>query len=166
MKMPDRQWIAVLLLLPVIAYADEPAKPATSSTARTPASFNLKDAAVQNIVRATASDNFHAVANQESVGVVNTLNEKLGDIRFRAPRRLHHTECDAFDCTAYTADDQPLYSFPRQQMSNRGDDWLSCQSGNDLLTTFERYDECRGVRVGQPPLRVGGVELRLPKIRL
>ena len=79
----------------------------------------------------------------------------LPGIPFRAPRRVHHMDCDSFNCVAYTADDQALYTIPREQYFGiNADDpqeaWLSCQSGNDLLTTFERYDKCRGVTIGLP----------------
>jgi hypothetical protein len=34
-----------------------------------------------------------------------------------------------------------------------------------MLSTFERYRQCRGVHIGLPPKVVGGVQLKLPKIR-
>lgn len=41
------------------------------------------------------------------------------------------------------------------------DEWLTCQSGNDLLTTFERFDKCRGVSIGLP-VQFGGTMINLP----
>ena len=72
---------------------------------------------------------------------------------------------------AYTADDFALFSVPRDQYygvasGGLGEDWLSCQSHDDLLTTFERYDKCRGITIGLPPVGFGNVRLDLPKLRL
>jgi hypothetical protein len=65
-------------------------------------------------------------------------------------------KCDNIDCIAYSADDAPLYSVPRSQYygdrleESKRDAWLSCQSRDNLLSTFERYDKCRGVTIGLP----------------
>ena len=102
------------------------------------------------------------------------VQAELADIRFRAPRRVHHTKCDGEDCVAFSADNEALFSMNRDlrndlaSMSNEqlDDAWLSCQDTNNLLSTFERFDRCRGIRIGTPPLNLGGAQLKLPKIRL
>lgn len=132
---------------------------------------------MQSVMRtsaATASDGFRLVspsAQQQSQDTGPAITRPdLQSIPFRAPRRLHHMDCDSFDCVAYTADNQPLYTIPREQYlgintDNSKEAWLSCQSGDDLLTTFERYDKCRGVSIGLP-LQTHDVIVNLPKIRL
>jgi len=65
-----------------------------------------------------------------------------------------HFDCLLLDCIAYDAAGNELYTIPREQYygadENRADAWLSCQSGNDMLSTFERFKGCRGVSLGIP----------------
>jgi hypothetical protein len=149
MKLRTRMMMCVLVALPALAFAGDgvektvtPAKPA----------FDLKTSKVQGVIRS------HAVA-QTAVADPEPAESAPSDIKplpFRAPRRVHHVDCDSFHCVAYTADDDVLFSIPREQyfgVSGNGhssDSWLACQSGNDLLSTFERYDKCRGVSIGLP----------------
>ena len=89
-------------------------------------------------------------------------------IPFRSPRRMHHMDCGLADCVAYNADGDALFTVPREQYagkngSSASDEWMSCQSSNDLLTTFERYDKCRGVGIGLP-LQFRDVIVKLPII--
>ena len=161
MKARECLWVA-LLALPVWTSAAEPAKPG----------FDLRNESVQGILRTAA-------AASESTEALTPKNEskvqaELADIRFRAPRRVHHTKCDGEDCVAYTADNEALFSMNRELRKDLGamsneqldDAWLSCQDTNNLLSTFERFDRCRGIRIGTPPLNLGGAQLKLPKIRL
>jgi hypothetical protein len=182
MKFRLRQWLAALLLLPIYAGAEEPvaadpqaAVPAQVAPAT--ASFDLKHASMQGILRAAAvtQNENDAADSSDTLSGDTPANDaslalRLGNLAFRAPRRPHHTECDSFDCVAYTADGLALYSFPRDQMihptgGDHYDSWLACQSGDDMLSTFERYDQCRGVDIGLPSKTVNGVQLKLPKIR-
>lgn len=180
MKFRLRVWPAALLLLPAFACAEEPAV-TTTEIANAPAqgtptaiSFDLKHASVQEILRTAAASQGESSAREASGDTPaddsGSLAARLGVLEFRAPRRAHHTDCDSFDCVTYTADGVALYSFPRDQMIHAGgdhqDSWLACQSGDDMLSTFERYDQCRGVDIGLPPKVVNGVQLKLPKIRL
>jgi hypothetical protein len=149
MKLRTGILMSALLAMPALSFAGDPveAKPAATKTA-----FDLKAASVQGVIRS------HAAA-QTVVGKVEPGEPTTADLKplpFRAPRRVHHVDCDSFNCVAYTADDDVLFSIPRDQyfgVTGNGstkDSWLACQSGNDLLTTFERYDKCRGVSVGIP----------------
>jgi hypothetical protein len=179
--------LGTLLALPMCALAQEPAvvKPAvpaiTAAAQRTAPptqpTFDLKDAAMQDVIRAsamTASNSFRPSAatvqrRPEENGPALTRPD-LRSIRFRAPRRPHHMDCDSFNCVAYSADGEALYSVSREQHFGINTDdskeaWLSCQSGDNLLTTFERYDKCRGVSIGLP-LQSHDVIVNLPKIRL
>lgn len=160
MKARVSLWIA-LLVLPAWASASEPVKPG----------FDLRNASVQGILRAAAAD--HATETPEKE-TGSRIEAQLADLHFRAPRRVHHTKCDGEDCIAYTADNEPLFSMDRElrrdlaSMSTEqlDDAWLSCQDTNNLLSTFERFDRCRGIRVGPPPLQLNGVGIKLPRIRL
>jgi hypothetical protein len=191
--MKSRSWILIgtLLALPALGLAEEPSAPKSIPPADVPAThdaspksqstFDLRTAAMQSIIRAsaaTASDGFRLMspaAQQPSQDNGHDVTRpKLQSLPFRAPRRLHHMDCDSFNCVAYTADNQALYTISREQYFGINTDdstddskeaWLSCQSGNDMLTTFERYDKCRGVSIGLP-LQTHDVIVNLPKIRL
>jgi hypothetical protein len=149
MKLRTRMMMSVLLAMPALSFAGElvVAKSATTKPA-----FDLKAAKVQGVIRS------HAVAQaaDEKAGPSESAPTEIKPLPFRAPRRVHRVECDSFNCVAYTADDDALFSVPRDQyfgVTGNGcssDSWLSCQSSNNLLTTFERYDKCRGVSVGLP----------------
>jgi hypothetical protein len=165
--MRTRQWVLIgtLLALPAWAPAAEPAEPDKPM-------FDLRDESVQGILRATAAANESAAQQTSTTG--SKVEAELADIRFRAPRRVHHTECDSEDCVAYTADNEALFTLNRgvrtdldsMNTEQLDDAWLSCQDTNNLLSTFERFDRCRGIRVGPPPLDLGRDRLDLPKIRL
>ena len=171
--MKTHTWMLVgtMLALPALGLAQEHAAAKPAPAASTPVAkptFDLRNAGVQDVIRA------NAVAQQPlpNDDLAASESKNLKPLPFRAPRRLHHMDCDSFNCVAYTADDVALYTIPRDQYfgvraggGNPQEDWLSCQSGNDLLTTFERYDKCRGVSIGLP-LQVHGVKLDLANITL
>lgn len=155
-------WIGTLLALPAWASAVEPAKPM----------FDLRNETVQGILRAAAAAS--ETGEAQSPKTESKVQSEFAEIRFRAPRRVHHTKCDSEDCVAYTADNEPLFSMSRDlrpgldgmSTEQLDDAWLSCQDTHNLLSTFERFDRCRGIRVGPPPLAVSGVDIKLPKVRL
>jgi hypothetical protein len=149
MKLRTRMMMSVLLAQSALSFAadgvEKAAAPAQSA-------FDLKTSKVQGVIRS------HAVA-QTVVADPKPAEAAPSGIKplpFRAPRRVHHVDCDSFHCVAYTADDDVLFSVPREQYfgvpgnGHASDSWLACQSGNNLLTTFERYDKCRGVSIGLP----------------
>jgi hypothetical protein len=157
--MNTRIWIlsGVLLTFPVLGWSGEPHSSATSGKPV----FNLKSARVQESIRTAARTH---VDIKPEVAAVKSADEPppialagQTSIPFRAPLRPHHVKCDNASCTAYTADDATLYSVPRSQYygeriegSNKMGAWLTCQSRDNLLTTFERYDKCRGITIGLP----------------
>jgi hypothetical protein len=171
--MNTRTWIlsGVLLVAPLPGWSAEPA-PATVPGKPV---FNLKSERVQELVRSVAKsqDDSNARAAVENAPEVSQPFVLRGQttIPFRAPIRPHHVKCDNFDCIAYSADEVALYSVPRSQYygdrldgNNKMDGWLSCQSRDNLLTTFERYDKCRGVTVGLP-LTFGNTVIGAPGLR-
>jgi hypothetical protein len=167
--MNTRKWIlsGVLLAFPVLGWSD----PASSAKPEKP-TFNIKSAQVQESIRAAARMHYEGspqAAAAKSPDVVQPI--VLGNqtsIPFRVLRRPHHLKCDNIDCIAYTADDVALYSVPRSQYygertdgANSSDEWLSCQSRNNMLSTFERYDKCRGITIGLP-LSFGNTTIAAP----
>jgi hypothetical protein len=174
-------WVA-LLVLPAVAWSGETAKPApidsnaveTGSRAVPPAlKLGLHDASVQQVIRASAQQQVNSTSpgpDSPDQSLVTARGDEM-KLRFRAPLRPDHINCDILNCVAYTADDVALYTIPREQyFAPHGitpqDEWLSCQSHDDLLSTFERYDKCRGISIGIPPVAIGNVQLDLPKLRL
>jgi hypothetical protein len=158
--------MAALLALPALVFAQEqkaaPPGPALAQPAQSRPTFDLKASGVRDAIRANAVSDAPPKENEAP-----TTRTDLPPLQFRAPRRVHRVECDSFNCVAYTADDDALFSIPRDQyfgVTENGsgrDAWLSCQSGNDLLTTFERYDKCRGVSIGIP-VQFQDVQLNVP----
>jgi len=128
---------------------------------------------VQGVIRANAVAASAPSQPQSGQNLPVTLTFAAGTIEregipFRASRRMHHMACGLSDCVAYNADGDALFTVPRDQyVGKRGttaaDEWMSCQSSNDLLTTFERYDKCRGIGIGLP-LEFNDVILKLPLI--
>jgi len=149
MKLSIRILMSGLLAMPALGLTGDhlDSKPAPAKP-----TFDLKTAGVKDVIRTHAL----AEAASEKTDPAESAATDLKPLPFRAPRRVHHMECDSFNCVAYTADNDALFSVPRDQYfgvrENDGsrDSWLSCQSGNNLLSTFERYDKCRGVSVGIP----------------
>lgn len=149
-------------LFGTVAAAD-PAPPVTKPAVDRPsAAFDLKDRRVQEILRASA-------ASQPATSApVPADAPALEPFPHRASRKVHRTECDLFACVAYAADGRVLFSIPREQVAHPGRDdagWLSCQQVDDLLSTFERYDKCRGVMIGLPAKAIDGLALQLPTQR-
>jgi hypothetical protein len=125
---------------------------------------------VQKAIRAAAKAPPDTAAANAAPAV--TLGEQVA-IPFRAPRRPHHMECDNISCVAYTADGVALYTVPQAQYygdrapgGNAANEWLSCQSRDNLLTTFQRYDKCHGITIGLPPLAMGDTWIAAPGIRI
>jgi hypothetical protein len=152
--MKPRTWLLLLLPLAASAFAAEPSKP----------NFDLKAQGVREAIRANAV----APAEVADEDTTAPAGKEIPPLPFRAPRRVHHMECDSFNCTAYTADEVALFSVPREQYfggvgngASPRENWLACQSGDDLLTTFERYDKCRGVSIGIP-VQANGVNINVP----
>jgi hypothetical protein len=187
--MNARTWLLVMLAGPLLASAQSaPEATAASSEADARAasagvpstahpatgSFAITDPEVRRVLRDAA---ISSVAGADSASSVPTdvvpPREGLEALRFRALRRAVRMECDAADqCTAFDADGRALYTVARDGggrydawTSNTYDQWLSCQSTNNMLTTFERFDKCRGITIGLPVAEKNLV-LALPRIRL
>jgi hypothetical protein len=165
--MNTRTWMLIGALLAVAA-PGWTAEPAAAKPDRPVLSLQAPE--VQKVIRAVAKASPDATELKPASAV--TLGDQV-TIPFRAPRRPHHMECDNISCVAYTADDVALYTVPREQYYgerapgvNAADEWLSCQSRDNLLSTFQRYDKCRGITVGLPPLALGDTLIAAPGLRI
>jgi hypothetical protein len=145
-----------------------PVEPAPPPAKTSQPVLSLHAPEVQKVIRAAAKTPADTAPLNLAPAV--TLGGQV-TIPFRAPRRPHHMQCDDSTCVAYTADDVALYTIPRYQYYGdrapadpTAGEWLSCQSRDDLLTTFERYDQCRGITIGLPPLALGKVQIETPEI--
>jgi hypothetical protein len=174
--MKTRMWILIgaLFTLPAPAWTVEPESQSQTKPADVPA-LQLQTPQVQKIIRAAAQA--HAAIGKAAPTTDPEIDSpwlvsgKPTAIPFRAPRRPHHVECDSFNCVAYTADEVALFSIPRAQFygdqeggDKTGDAWLSCQSRNNLLTTFQRYDKCRGITFALPPTLSGDTLVFAPSL--
>jgi hypothetical protein len=175
--------IGTLLCLPVPGLTQDskpsqtkpPSAPPASETSRVsePPGFDLRNTHVQSVIRdnaraASAPSQTQTAQNLPADTIPSARGIEQQSLAFRAPRRVHHVDCGLSDCVAYNADGDALFTVPREQFvgtngNTASDEWLSCQSSNDLLTTFERYDKCRGVSIGLP-VQVHNVIVKLPLI--
>lgn len=165
---------AALLSLPMVCVSQQ-----VEDEAQAPA-FELNNDTVLEIIAAAAAKQVSAkpVAEkaaaepadepQDTAGVT----KQLAALEFRGRRGFHHMDCDSINCVAYDANGDALYSIPRDQYYGHGvgkdsdEGWLSCQSGNNLLSTFERHDHCQGITTGIPGALLPIDELPLPHTRL
>ena len=180
MKLSATSAVVLALAAACAAWSQENPR-ATPPVPVTAATFDLRNSSVQKILRAAAAEeappaekppkDFSAALRslrELDAATSASLSAPLA-VKFRTARRFHHMDCDSFTCVAVTADGDPLYTVPRQNYSGTldgqtsSDSWLRCQSGNDLLTTFERYDKCRGISVGLP-LQWNGFNFDTPKL--
>ena len=155
---------AALLALPAAGWSQEKLARAEKPQAAPPTSFSITSETVRDIVRATAREqstatNLGAALRQPASDALDlarrdtTMAKRLA-LKFKTDRRVNRVECDALQCYAYSRDGEILFSQSRDPYlgqataSNNSDAWLSCQDNYDLLTTFERYDRCRGVGFG------------------
>ena len=148
--MTTRTWIVLPLLLVVsVAIADD--KPAPESARTAKPTFDLGNAALRKIVRETAANATSAMPPASSTEPASRVAAQIGMLPMRKGKTPITVNCDgiAADCAALDANGNELYRVPRWQVFgvNSGDPSMAspCQSSNNLLSTFERADRCRGV---------------------
>lgn len=144
--------ILPLLLAATLAIADE--KPAPQAAASARPGFDLKHAAVKKIVRETA---VRAAAAQPEPNAeaepanASAVAARIGTLPMRKSSAPVTMNCGgiAEDCAALDANGNELYRLPRSQVFGTNLDdpasSLPCLSSNNLLSTFDRVDRCRGV---------------------
>jgi hypothetical protein len=163
MKMGTGILFVVLLAMPAIGWSQAesaraettpmtgPAKPANAAPA-----FRASDPGVRELLRAWAR-----IASQPATSSGTepalTRTAALLQASIKAPRRVDRLECGALTCYARSRDGELLYSKPRDWQQggvsvadSTSDAWLSCQDTNNMLSTFDRYDACRGISLGSP----------------
>ena len=148
--MTTRTWIIPpLLLLVSIAVADD--KPAPRSAPAAKPTFDLNDTALRKIVRETAANAAAAKQSDSTPEPASSVAAQIGTLPMRKGKTPITVNCDgiAVDCAALDANGNELYRVPRWQVFgiNSGDPTMAspCQSSNNLLSTFERADRCRGI---------------------
>jgi hypothetical protein len=150
-----RLLLSALLMLPACGWSDD--KPATPADEKKP-TFTLSDAEVRKIVRAAANRKVEGFRFVKDPQVATDIPPSATAARFQPLARLPRATRVVFECRslteacgAYDYDGNYLYSVPREQVypnsTGGSDDWLACQSGDDMLSTFERFDRCRGIGV-------------------
>jgi hypothetical protein len=179
--MNPRILMLVLLAAPVVAPAQQPSTSPASSIVTAPAKshaapaqspFRVSNPDVQRVLRETAvASEASTPAADASARADANPPEGFGPLRFRAPRRVDRMKCDGDRCVALTADGTELYTvtedgrvpYDTWSTGDHYDAWLSCQSSNNLLTTFERFDKCRGISIGIPAVS-SNLGFALPRI--
>jgi hypothetical protein len=159
--MKSRAYLLLSLLSFGVAQADDKpsiVNPATAAPAHAAPTakpnFDLHDAAIRQIVRDTVESlpSSSTAANPDS-----RFAARLGSLSIhdrKVPFAVHCSDSVSNDCAAYDADGNELYRIPRNQVYPVDFTDLttaaSCISSNDLLTTFDRADRCRGIGVLLP----------------
>jgi hypothetical protein len=175
--------LLAVLALPLLAVAQEEAAPAAERGADAPAEqttrgaspFSMASPQVRQVLReavARSQSDATGATPAAAPDVSPPRDPGLAPLRFRAPRRPHHVKCNGDDCTVYAADGTALYEVTndgtfRDDAWSSGDyydAWLSCQSTNNLLTTFERFDKCRGITIGLASPWNRDVRIALPTL--
>jgi hypothetical protein len=152
---------AALFALPVTGWSQEEAAHAVAQPQASAVSLNLHGDVVREILRATAREESAAMTAAEHEPIQSRLPPLA--LRFRSDERIDHVDCDELQCYAYAKDDRILYTKarePRVDMlsvdSTTSEAWLSCQDTNDMLSTFERFDRCRGIGISLTVPWIGG----------
>jgi hypothetical protein len=130
--------------LAVTAHSDDKAPAATPR-------FDVRDAEIQKLLRAaiaTRREGFRlmsvAVPSGETPSSRVAVQTTFATRPLRQPAAV---ECREFDCIAYDEKGKVLYTTPPPDPGPRiftgtKQEWLSCQSGNNLLPTWERAEIC------------------------
>jgi hypothetical protein len=156
--MSSRACLSAALLAPCLVFAQE-APPAID-----PATFDLRGANVQRIVRDTASLQGTGIAAEQYFVVADVIEAGV---------RSAAGQCSGFDCFADLHDSWSSFFYPRDYSGPdysgliyfdeyHYDAWLRCQQLDDMLSTFERYQRCD--RYYEPPRRVVSTRIRLDPV--
>jgi hypothetical protein len=80
------------------------------------------------------------------------ISGELERIPVQRARRPYAIGCDDFDCYTIDRNGNPIEKVPRDKylgkFGNDPADLLACQSDNNMLSTFERDAQCRGLGNG------------------
>jgi hypothetical protein len=154
--MTHRSVACVSLLLAAQCWATDPA-PAANPPAHESlkAPLTLDNPAVRKTLREAArqlaSDAKSQETQDEKTPTAEIPATKLSAaFRLQPPERQPVVvECRVFDCLGYDATGKVVRTLPPPAqgglMSADADAWYSCQSGNNMLSTFERFDQCSGI---------------------
>jgi hypothetical protein len=141
--------LAILLSLPATGWSQDAAVRGADPKPVPPASFSISSEKIREILRARAHEQATATEGEASKPAMS----KLLALTFASDARVDHVECDALNCYERAKDGRILRTTSRDrnfgQVPGRSgsDAWLSCQDTDNMLSTFERYDNCRGMGV-------------------
>lgn len=148
----------ISLFLVAQCWATDPAPPATpppEKSEKAPLALEIAEVrkTLREAARLLASESEpekHSIHENSTEDVPAT--KVAAAFRLEPPQRQPVVvECRVFECLGYDASGKVIGSVPPPErfgyLSTRDpDDWYSCQSRNNMLSTFERLDECSGVR--------------------
>lgn len=145
------------LLLSAQCWATDSAPPAMPSEKPEKAPLALESSEVRKTLREVARE-VASEAGPEKNSLRENATEEIPATKVATSFRLEPpqrqpvvVECRVFECLGYDATGKVLGSVPPPERSgylstNDPDAWYSCQSRNNMLSTFERLDECSGIR--------------------
>lgn len=142
------------ILVSPLAGAQTPPEKTSEPTAVHATNFALTDDAVRRIVREAALDlgpDYRVEPAKPIDGdVPSSVELGMGPLRMKGSKVPARYECEVDKCAAYDKDGNVLWYLPRDQFFTQGNDrdsdtWLSCQQHNDMLSTTERVEQCRGL---------------------
>jgi len=144
--------IAGLLTLPALGWADDSPAPAHRP------SFDIHGPELRKVIRDTAASQYgsYDLAPAQTMPTSRAATPALAWQQperapaAEAPRPSDQFDCEADDCVPRAQQHAPaIYTFAS---ANNGDTrysrslddaWLACQSRDDLLTTQQRYQNCK-----------------------
>ena len=138
-----------------VTLAKDPAPTTASSTHVAKPSFDLTESQVRQLLKSQGqtleSPEAVRIANDWRTGRSSRAVQKPEPTQMRA--RPAMIECARFEekCIAYGADGRYLYTVPHPPAKVRIDEADrsgSCQSSNNMMSTFERADRCNGAQGG------------------
>ncbi len=154
--MIHRSVACISLLLAAQCWAADPApaaKPPADESLKAP--LTLDSPAVRKTLREAArqlaSDANSQETQDEKTLTADPATKLSATFRLASPERQPVVvECRVFECLGYDATGKVVRTMPPPAqgglMSADADAWYSCQSGNNMLSTFERFDQCSGIR--------------------
>jgi hypothetical protein len=138
---------AFLSFLAAHCWASDPV-PASKPAAEPPARLTLDNPEVRKALRESARKLASDEKAEEIPATKVAATIQLPVVPLRRPVVV---ECRLFDCLGYDASGNVVSTMPPPASpgvlsTDDPDDWYSCQSRYNMLSTFERADTCAGIR--------------------
>jgi hypothetical protein len=144
---PIRHFALLSLFLAAHCWASDPVASDTPAAEQRPR-LTLDNPEVRKTLRESARE----LASDQKAGEI-PATKVAATIRLPVVslRRPVVVECRLFDCLGYDASGKVISTLPPPASpavlsTDDPDDWYSCQSRYNMLSTFERADTCAGIR--------------------